>query len=191
MNFSASKMFDLARNAYGKINYLPIFEKNNKAVLPLRYFFELTYLCNLNCPYCYVGKDRIKDELSTSEWYKVISQIPWYSFVTLVGGEPLIRGDFCEILKQVCKKTFSKVNVVSNGVLITDEIINAFIESNMLLLSVSLDGWEENHDKYRNKQGIFKKITDNLDNLSKQCKERKSRLMTDIKTIVLDHHLCD
>ena len=61
----------------------------------------------------------------------------------------------------------------------------------MLLLSVSLDGWGENHNINRGKNGIFEKITSNLDNLRIQCKERKSNLMVDIKTIVLKDNLED
>ncbi len=191
MDLGPSKIFDFVRNAYGAINRCRFMEKRNKVLLPLRYFFELTHLCNLNCPYCYVGADRAKEELSTHDWYKIIDQIPRYSFITLVGGEPLIRNDFCEILDECSKRTFGKVNVVTNGVLIDDRIIDSFIDSNMLLLSVSLDGWGENHDKYRNKQGIFNTIIDNLDNLSYQCRERGSRLMIDIKTIVLKDNLED
>ena len=92
-----SKLFDLLRDTYAQINYSRFFEKTGYATLPLRYFFELTHLCNLNCPYCYVGENRIKEELSTQQWLDIIEQIPFYSFVTLVGGEPLIRKDFCEI----------------------------------------------------------------------------------------------
>ncbi len=191
MDLSPSKIFDFVRNAYGAINYCRFMEKRNKAILPLRYFFELTHLCNLNCPYCYVGQDRVKDELSTNDWFNIIDQIPFYSFVTLVGGEPLIRNDFCDILEETSKRVMGKVNVVTNGVLINDKIIDSFIESKMLLLSVSLDGWKENHDKNRGKEGIFNTIVDNLDNLSHQCRERGSKLMIDIKTIVLKDNLED
>lgn len=191
MNLSPSKIFDFLRNSYGAINYCQFMQKRNKAILPLRYFFELTHLCNLNCPYCYVGNNRVKKELTTDEWFNVIEQIPFYSFVTLVGGEPLIREDFCEILEKTAKKTLGKVNVVTNGTLINDKIINSFINSKMLLLNVSLDGWGENHDKNRGKKGIFKTITDNLNNLSWQCKERNSKLMIDIKTIILKDNLED
>ena len=179
-----SKMFDLARNLYALPSYN---SRYGRALMPLRYFFELTYRCNLQCPYCYVGEDRNKQELSTEEWFKIIDQVPFYSFITLVGGEPLIRKDFIKILEKACKKTLSKVNVVSNGILINDEIIEAFIRTKMLLLSVSLDGYGKNHDLNRNKDGIFDKIMTNLDNLN----SRKKRPMVDIKTIVLENNLDD
>lgn len=155
--------------------------------MPLRYFFELTYRCNLKCPYCYVGDNRNQQELSTEDWFNIIEQIPFYSFVTLVGGEPLIRQDFIAILEQVCKKTFSKVNVVTNGILLNDEIIDAFIKTKMMLLSVSLDGYKHNHDENRNCRGIFDKIYANLEKLN----SKKNRPMVDIKTIVLKNNLDD
>ena len=179
-----SKLFDTARNLYAIPSYN---SKYGRALMPLRYFFELTYRCNLQCPYCYVGKDRNKNELTTQEWFNVIDQIPFYSFITLVGGEPLVRTDFTQILEKACKKTFGKVNVVSNGILLNDEIIKTFIRTKMILLSVSLDGYGENHDKNRNKDGIFEKIMSNLENMNSY----KKRPMVDIKTIVLPNNLDD
>ena len=127
--FNLSNLFDLGRNLYALPSYN---DRSGKALMPLRYFFELTYRCNLQCPYCYVGCDRNKEELTTQEWFNLIDQIPFYSFVTLVGGEPLIRKDFIDILMRTSKKTLGKLNVVSNGILINDEIIDAFIKSNMI-----------------------------------------------------------
>ena len=184
MNYS--NMFDTIRNLYSKISYT---NKYGNAILPLRYFFELTHRCNLNCPYCYVGKSPIKEELTFEEWKNVIKQIPFYSFITLVGGEPLIRSDFSDILFECTKRTFGKVNVVTNGTLMNEKIIDDFIKSRMLLLSVSLDGWKSNHDKNRNKEGIFEKIENNLGVLNEKRKNKK--LLVDIKTIVLKDNLED
>jgi len=85
------------------------------------------------------------------------------------------------------KKVFGKLNVVSNGILMSDEIIDAFIKSKMMLLSVSLDGYGQNHDINRNMAGIWDKIMNNFDNLN----SRKKRPMVDIKTIVLENNLDD
>jgi len=186
MGIDYSKLFDIARNTYADISYR---SNSGKAIMPLRYFFELTYRCNLQCPYCYVGDDRKKDELSTQDWFNIIDQIPFYSFVTLVGGEPLIRQDFIPILEKTAKKTLGKLNVVTNGILINEDIIDAFIRTKMMLLSVSLDGFGKNHDINRAKEGIFDKIISNLEKLNQ--KRGKNRPMVDIKTIVLENNLDD
>ena len=182
MNYS--NLFDWARNFYTSLSYN---DKYGRAKVPFRYFLELTYRCNLQCPYCYVGSERNKQELTTEEWKKVIDQLPFYSIATLVGGEPLIRKDFIEILARTSKRIWNKVHVVSNGILINDEIIKAFIKYKLLLLSVSLDGYGENHDRNRGKDGIFDKIISNLENL----KSQKPKQMVDIKTIVLENNLDD
>ncbi len=182
MNYSC--LFDRARDIYTSISYD---NHSGRAMIPFRYFLELTYRCNLSCPYCYVGNERNKQELTTDEWKKVIDQLPFYSIVTLVGGEPLIRKDFIDILAYTSKKLLNKVHVVSNGILINDDIIKSFIKYKLLLLSVSLDGYGENHDKNRGKDGIFDKIISNLENL----KSQKKKQMIDIKTIVLENNLDD
>ena len=182
MNYS--NMFDWARDFYTSFSYN---DKCGKARIPLRYFLELTYRCNLNCPYCYVGSERNKKELTTSEWKKVIDQLPFYSIATLVGGEPLIRTDFIDIFSYAAQKLINKVHVVSNGILINDEIIKAFIKHKLLLLSVSLDGYGINHDKNRGNAGIFDKIISNLENL----KSKRKNQMIDIKTTVLENNLDD
>mgnify|MGYP003571326605 CR=1 FL=1 len=186
MLLNYSRVFDLSCKLFAKYN-----ANRKKALLPLRYFLELTHKCNLKCPYCYLGENKIEEELLLEEWIKVIEQIPFYAFITLVGGEPLLREDFCEILKYASKKTFNKVHLVTNGVLLNDKIIDSIIENKLLLLSVSLDGWKEKHDKKRQAEGIFNKITENLDNLIYNCKIQKKNVMVDIKTIVLEDNLED
>ena len=182
MNYSS--LFDFTRDLYTAFSYN---NKYGKAKIPFRYFLELTYHCNLNCPYCYIGSERNKQELSFEDWKKVIDQIPFYGIITLVGGEPLIRKDFIDIFAYAAKKVWNKTHVVTNGILLNDEIIKAFIEYKLLLLSVSLDGYAENHDKNRGKDGIFDTIISNLENL----KSQKPKQMIDIKTIVLENNLDD
>lgn len=180
-----SRLFDITRDLYATPFYN---DKSGRALIPLRYFFELTHLCNLKCPYCYIGQERKKDELTTQEWFNVIEQIPFYSFVTLVGGEPLLRKDFIPILERTAQKTFGKLNVVTNGTLINDDIIDAFIKTKMMLLSVSLDGYGKNHDKNRGQEGIFDTIIGNLEKLNSK---KKNKPMVDIKTIVLADNIDD
>jgi MoaA/NifB/PqqE/SkfB family radical SAM enzyme len=80
--------------------------------MPLRYTLELTYRCNLDCRFCYVGEKVREDELSTKEWLDIISQIPSFRLITFVGGEVFLRKDFKTILLAALKK--GKVNINTN-----------------------------------------------------------------------------
>lgn len=181
-----SNLFDFARDFYANLSYN---NKSGKAILPLRYTLELTYRCNLQCPYCYIGNSRNKDEMTTQEWFNIIDQIPFYGFISLLGGEPLLRKDLIPILERASKQVMGKVNVISNGILLSEEIIDSFIKYNLLLLSVSLDGYGVNHDLNRGKEGIFDVIISNLEML--QSKKNKKGPLIDIKTIVLENNLDD
>jgi len=182
-----SYLFDRARDLYARISYC---NKYGSAVLPLRYLLDLTYRCNLLCPYCYLGKNRNKDELSTAEWINIIRQIPKYGIISLLGGEALLREDFIEILRFSSNHVGGRVNLYSNGMLINKNLINEFINNKLLCLSVSLDGYGKNHDLNRNCSGLFDKVIENLDLLIKKSKN-KHHVIIDIKTILLDNNLDD
>ena len=145
-----SELFDFLRVAYSKsIEYNPI--KHIIYLPPIRYFLELTYRCNLSCPFCFINEDRQKDEMTTQEWLDIIKQIPFFGVISLVAGEVMLRKDFNIILEKACRQTFGKVSLITNGLMLNKEKIDFFIKNNMLLLSVSLDGFEQNHDDIRNK----------------------------------------
>ncbi|MBQ9245577.1 radical SAM protein [bacterium] len=184
-----SILFDNLRKTYSILS-----EKNpfNYMFPPVRYFLELTYRCNLRCPFCFINKDRTKNEMSTQEWFNIIKQIPFYSFISIVAGEVMIRNDFFEILNYACRKTMGKVSIITNGLLLNEERINKFIDYNMLLLSVSIDGYEKHHDELRQKNGLYDNIKNNL-LLLKGLKEKrqKKRPILDIKSVVLENNLDD
>ncbi len=184
-----SILFDNVRKGY---SFLSEYNFVNYMFPPIRYFLELTYRCNLNCSFCFINEDRKKDELTTKEWFDIISQIPFYSFISIVAGEVMIRHDFFEILEKACKQTFGKVSIITNGLLLDEEKINTFIKYNMLLLSVSIDGYGNNHNKIRNKDGLFENIIKNLELLKElKEKENKKRPILDIKSVILEDNLDD
>ena len=189
MKTDKSYIFDILRKGY---SLLSEFNPDDYMLPPIRYFLELTYRCNLRCPFCFINKDRTKNEMTQDEWLKIISQIPFYSFISLVAGEVMLRDDFDIILKSSCKRTFGKVTLITNGILLDEIRLNKFIDNNMLLLSVSIDGYKSHHDEIRKKQGLYDKIIENLHTL-KELKEKrnKKRPFLDIKSVVLENNLDD
>ncbi len=184
-----SILFDNLRKSYSLLSeYNPF----NYMLPPVRYFLELTYRCNLSCDFCFINQDRKKDEMTTQEWFNIINQIPFYSFISIVAGEVMIRPDFFEILERASKKTFGKVSIISNGLLLNEERIRLLIKYNLLLLSVSIDGYEKNHDLIRNKNGLWDNIINNLELLNEiKQKERRTKPLLDIKSVILENNLDD
>ncbi len=182
-----SYLFDKIRNVYAYISY---FNKYGKAIVPLRYTLDVTYRCNLRCPYCYLVGERKKIELSTEEWINIINQIPSFGFISIIGGEPLIRSDFREIYIAASKRTPFRVNLYSNAFLFNEKIIEDFIQYKLLCLSVSLDGYGKTHDDNRKQAGLFNKVMENMDILQSKSKNRHKPII-DIKTVLLDNNIDD
>ncbi|MBQ4122429.1 radical SAM protein [bacterium] len=179
-----SNLFDSVRNIYANYAFN---QKSGMVKMPLRYILELTYRCNLKCPFCYITGSRQTDELSTNEWIDIIRQIPPFSLISFVAGEVILKEDFDVIFKAACEK-YRKTTLITNGLNLNDELINLFVKHNLLLLSVSLDAIGEKHDLIRNHKGLYDKVLYNLD-LFNAKRRNKSKPMLDIKTCILENNL--
>lgn len=106
----------------------------------------VTQKCNLACLHCYANaKEPLSYELSTDDIKKLINDLanmPWkneISSVGLTGGEFFTRKDALDIIDHVYKCGF-KMLISSNGLLLTDEIIQKLASYPDLKISISLDG---------------------------------------------------
>ena len=121
--------------------------------------------CNLDCSYCYVyrmGDDAWRNQpkrMSKAVRRAVVRQLanllsrqqcPFS--VVLHGGEPLLIG--ARSLRDLCGQLRSAlpgpcgIHVQTNGVLLTDEVIDIFVEYGVGV-SISIDGPPEVHDRFR------------------------------------------
>lgn len=130
--------------------------------LPASAVLEMTYECNHRCLFCscpWEAKSGFikREQLSKEEWKTVIKTVTdlGVSSISFTGGEPLLNEDIKDILKfaasleckmietedniLVTKNQPLKIYLISNGSLVTDEILNICKEYN-IHLSMSLPG---------------------------------------------------
>jgi len=71
----------------------------NRAV-PMSALFELTFVCNHACSFCY-NCPTGQREMSTAEVVDALRKLADFNilYLTLTGGEPLVRKDFFEIAR--------------------------------------------------------------------------------------------
>ena len=96
-------------------------EMNERALelgVPLGIHLDVTYRCNERCVHCYLDHDD-HGEMTTSEIKDVLYQLAEAGtfFLTLSGGEVLMRRDFFEILECARRLAFN-VRIKTNGVMI-------------------------------------------------------------------------
>ncbi len=86
--------------------------------VPLGIHLDVTYRCNERCVHCYLDHDD-HGELTTAEIKDILNQLAEAGtfFLTLSGGEVLMRRDFFEILEYARKLMFN-IRIKTNGVMI-------------------------------------------------------------------------
>jgi radical SAM protein with 4Fe4S-binding SPASM domain len=99
-------------------------EMNQKALklgVPISVHFDITYRCNERCVHCYLDHDD-HGEMTTAEITDVLAQLAdaGVFFLSLSGGEVLMRRDFFEIVERARQLLFN-VKVKTNGVMIHEK----------------------------------------------------------------------
>jgi radical SAM protein with 4Fe4S-binding SPASM domain len=94
---------------------------NQKALglaVPLSVHLDVTYRCNERCEHCYLEHDD-RGEMTTAEIRNLLGQLQEAGvfFLTLSGGEPLVRRDCFEIIEYARSLQFN-VKLKTNAVLI-------------------------------------------------------------------------
>ncbi|MCX7988126.1 MAG: radical SAM protein [Thermodesulfovibrio sp.] len=122
--------------------------------------WEITRRCNLKCIHCRSSsEENVKEhpDPSKDECFRILDDITSYAkpVLVLTGGEPLLRDDFFEIAEYGRVKGL-RVCVATNGTLVNEEICEKFREVDIKMVSLSLDGPnEEIHDDFRKQKGAF------------------------------------
>lgn len=122
--------------------------------------WEITRRCNLRCIHCRSASEmEVKGhpDFSTEEAFRIIDVISSYArpVMVLSGGEPLIRSDVFDIARYGTEKDL-RMCLATNGTLVDDEICERIKESGIKIVSLSLDGSNEDvHDNFRNQKGAF------------------------------------
>lgn len=107
-------------------------------------YIEITNVCNLNCRFC---PDSVRKPtfMAPENFEKVINEVKEYTdLISLhVKGEPLIHPNFKEIL-EICDKNNIKVNLTTNGVLLSS-VLKVLLESKSIRqINVSIHSVTQN-----------------------------------------------
>lgn len=133
-----------------------------KKARPIQALFELTYRCNHLCTFCNNPLSREGSELSTEEAFRVIGELKELGilFLTLTGGEPLLRKDFWEIAAEARRQKLA-LRVFTNAYLIDDATADRLKALSVVETSISLHGSRpEVHEKLTRIPGSFQRVMD-------------------------------
>ena len=118
--------------------------------LPILSEVALTWSCNIKCRFCYAScrcvsepKDNSTlEELSTKDVKRVLriirhdADVPSVSFT---GGEPVLRRDLTELIAYASGTLNMRVNLITNGTLITTQMADDFRAAGLASAQVSIE----------------------------------------------------
>lgn len=113
----------------------------------------VTYRCNARCTMCnrYKCPSKPEEELSI----ETIKKLPKMYFTNITGGEPFIREDLPDIVRELYKKS-DRIVISTNG-FFTDRIIKLCEEFPNVGIRISIEGLEETNNKIRGLEDGFNK----------------------------------
>lgn len=160
-----SKMKRRLKRIYSgsRLGLMILYSKITGKRIPLATTIHITNRCNLRCTYCYDNIDnrfeKPPKDYTTEELKDLIDQLYRLGtrWISLLGGEPLIRKDIGEIVKYIKKKGIL-CELATNATLLKHKMEEI---KDVDSICISIDGDEESNDKVRGK-GTYKKIVESL-----------------------------
>ncbi len=105
----------------------------------------VTYRCNAKCTMCnrYKVPSKPEEELSI----ETIRKLPQMYFTNITGGEPFIREDLKDIVRELYKKS-DRIVISTNG-FFTDRIVDLCKEFPQIGIRISIEGLEQTNNEIR------------------------------------------
>jgi len=123
--------------------------RNWQQAVPMSALLEITFVCNHACSFCYNCPTGQK-EMSTAEIFDALRKIADFNilYLTLTGGEPLVRKDFFDIARRARELGFA-LRIYTNGYLIDEPMAKKIREiANPLEMEISIHGAKpETHER--------------------------------------------
>lgn len=123
----------------------------------------VTYRCNAHCNMCnrYKEPSQPEDELTI----ETIKKLPPMYFTNITGGEPFMREDLKDVVRELYKKS-DRIVISTNG-FYTDRIIDLAKEFPQVGIRISIEGLEETNNQIRGLEDGFNRGYSTLKQLKK------------------------
>jgi MoaA/NifB/PqqE/SkfB family radical SAM enzyme len=144
--------------------------RNWSRAVPMSALFELTFVCNHACSFCY-NSPTGQREMTTKEVFEALQKLADFNilYLTLTGGEPLVRRDFFEIAQRARELGFA-LRIYTNAFLIDGPMAKKIRDiANPVEMEISIHGARpETHEKLTCVPGSLQRVIDAVKHLRAQ-----------------------
>jgi len=158
---------------------------------PISGSLELTERCNFNCVHCYINQPSSSQsararEMSTAQVKHILDTLAQNGclFLTLTGGEPLLRTDFAEIYMHA-RKLGIIITLFTNATLLTPRIADLLAASRPHVVEITMYGaTPETYEAVTRTPGSYERFVRGLELLL----ERNIRVALKSMILTLNKH---
>ncbi len=137
-----------------------VVERNFSRAVPMSALLEITFVCNHACSFCY-NCPTGQREMTTAEIFDALQKLADFNilYLTLTGGEPLVRKDFFQIAARARELGFA-LRIYTNAFLIDEAMAKKIKEiANPIEMEISIHGARpETHEKLTCVPGSLQKV---------------------------------
>ena len=142
---------------------------------PLQIDIELNSGCNMACPFCRHGYEKIENKnMEIQDYYKIVSEavkIGTKSLKLNYINEPMLRKDLEDCIKYAKEAGILNVYLVTNGTLLTAKRRKRILESGLTKLFISIDASTAQIYNKQRLDGRFNLVVNNVLSLIKERNE--------------------
>ncbi len=161
--FTETRPHQIADEAFHtSSSYLPI--------APMKVYFDMTYLCNLNCKHCITNSSPWKDtrkELHSNRIFEIVDELAEIGVLEIAvgGGEPLVHPYWFFIFKHITDLGIN-LTITTNGLLLNERNLQYLRSVKPFEVRISFDGGRTLHNTIRGRD-TYDKALKGLKNLVK------------------------
>ncbi len=164
--------------------------------LPVFLTINVNDLCNSRCRICNIWKNdsekKVKEQLKLWEFERIFKNYGNLYWVTITGGEPFLRKDLVEVVKTIYNNTRPLYLTITTNGMVRKKILKdvASILENCphmnLIINVSIDGKEKDHDFIRGVKGSYRLAKHTIKDLKSIESEK---LIVGVNTVISKYNV--
>ena len=158
-------------------------------VKPSGIYIDITYRCPMRCRTCYRWRSKPQEhELHAEVWKEVVTALrSWLGdfYLTIGGGEPLLRPDLDGIIRYASSLRVS-TSIITSGYLLDGDRFDRLSDAGLDCVCVSLDGLgPDTHDAIRGREGSFDRAAAAVERHAEAIRTGRTRTTLSLSTMVM------
>jgi radical SAM protein with 4Fe4S-binding SPASM domain len=151
---------------------------------------EPTDLCNLACPLCPAGENKLARErrhMSLKEFQGIVDDMQEYLLFLILWdwGEPLMNPDLPEMIRYASVRDIRTVTSTNAHFLMDTAYVENILSSGLTTLIIAIDSLQQDRYKVYRKGGDLRKAIQGLEKLVEIKKKVRSKTLLNLRMVIM------